>query len=142
MQKATKQPLFDTGQLVATPGALEKPGQSAIEFLSRHVCGNWGELPDEDKAENHFTLEKGFRLLSSFRTAAGDKLWSSPRPTVPLHRSRDKTICLLHGLSRLVNKTHLDRIPLCAKILRFFGQKDRRRVLVNSRSSCGSGFRR
>jgi hypothetical protein len=76
--KATKQPLFDTGQLVATLGALaalEKAGQSAIEFLSRHVCGDWGELPNEDKAENHFTLEKGFRLLSSFRTAAGDKLW-------------------------------------------------------------------
>jgi hypothetical protein len=78
MQKATKQPLFDTGQLVATPGALaalEKAGQNAIEFLSRHVCGDWGELRDEDKAENHFSLEKGFRLLSSFRTAAGDKLW-------------------------------------------------------------------
>ncbi len=55
MQKATKQPLFDTGQLVATPGALaalEKTGQNAIEFLSRHVCGDWGELRDEDKAEN------------------------------------------------------------------------------------------
>jgi hypothetical protein len=44
MQK-TKQPLFDLGQLVATPGALaalEKTGQNAMEFLSRHATGDWG----------------------------------------------------------------------------------------------------
>jgi hypothetical protein len=43
MQKVTKQPLFDLGQLVATPGALaalEKTGQNAMEFLSRHVTGD------------------------------------------------------------------------------------------------------
>jgi hypothetical protein len=78
MQKTTKQPLFDLGQLVATPGALaalEKTGQNPMEFLSRHVTGDWDELPEEDKAENRFSLEKGFRLLSSYRTAAGDKVW-------------------------------------------------------------------
>jgi len=79
MQKTTKQPLFDLGQLVATPGALaalEKTGQNPMEFLSRHVTGDWGELPEEDKTENQFSLEKGFRLLSSYRTAAGDKIWA------------------------------------------------------------------
>jgi hypothetical protein len=43
MQRTTKQPLFDLGQLVATPGALaalEKTGQNAMEFLSRHVTGD------------------------------------------------------------------------------------------------------
>ena len=78
MSKTTKQPLFDLGQFVATPGALatlEKAGQNAMEFLSRHVTGDWGDLPEEDKAENQFSLEKGFRLLSSYRTTAGDKLW-------------------------------------------------------------------
>ena len=42
MQPTTKQPLFDLGQLVATPGALaalEKTGQTPMEFLSRHVRG-------------------------------------------------------------------------------------------------------
>ena len=79
MQKTTKQPLFDLGQLVATPGALaalEKAGQNPMEFLSRHVTGDWGELPEEDKAENQLSLEKGFRLLSSYRTGAGDKVWA------------------------------------------------------------------
>jgi len=78
MQQTERKPLFDLGQLVATPGALaalEKTGQNAMDFLSRHVRGDWGELPKEDKDENQLSLEKGFRLLSSYRTTAGDKLW-------------------------------------------------------------------
>jgi len=78
MQQIERKPLFDLGQLVATPGALaalEKTGQNAMEFLSRHVRGDWGELPREDKDENKLSLEKGFRLLSSYRTIAGDRLW-------------------------------------------------------------------
>lgn len=78
MQQTERKPLFDLGQLVATPGALavlEKTGQNAMQFLSRHVRGDWGELPKEDKDENQVSLEKGFRLLSSYRTIAGDKLW-------------------------------------------------------------------
>lgn len=75
MQSTAKQPLFDLGQLVATPGALAalaKTGQNAMEFLSRHVRGDWGELPEEDRAENQLSLEKGFRLLSSYRTSANE----------------------------------------------------------------------
>ena len=78
MQQTERKPLFDLGQLVATPGALaalEKTGQNAMEFLSRHVRGDWGNLPKEDKDENHLSLERGFRILSSYRTAAGDKIW-------------------------------------------------------------------
>ncbi len=78
MQRTERKPLFDLGQLVATPGALaalEKTGQNAMEFLSRHVTGDWGELPQEDKNENQLSLTKGFRLLSSYRTSCGDKLW-------------------------------------------------------------------
>jgi len=78
MQKTERKLLFDLGQLVATPGALaalEKTGQNAMEFLSRHVTGDWGEIPEEDKKENQFSLEKGFRLMSSYRTTAGDRVW-------------------------------------------------------------------
>jgi hypothetical protein len=74
MQQTDRKPLFDLGQLVATPGALaalEKTGQNAMDFLSRHVRGDWGDLPKEDKNENQLSLEKGFRLLSSYRTTAG-----------------------------------------------------------------------
>jgi len=78
MQQTDRKPLFDLGQLVATPGALaalEKAGQNPVEFLSRHVTGDWGEIPEEDKQENQFSLKKGFRLLSSYRTTASDRVW-------------------------------------------------------------------
>ncbi len=78
MQKTERKPPFYLGQLVATPGALaalEKSGQSPMDLLSRHVTGDWGEIPEEDRKENQFSLEKGFRLMSSYRTTANDVVW-------------------------------------------------------------------
>jgi hypothetical protein len=78
MQKTERKPLFDLGQLVATPGALaalEKAGQNPMDFFSRHVTGDWGELSEDDRKENQLSLEKGFRLLSSYKTNAGDRVW-------------------------------------------------------------------
>lgn len=78
MQKTGRKPLFDLGQLVATPGALaalEKTGQTPMDFLARHATGDWGELPEEDRAENQISLEKGFRLMSSYRTTAHEVVW-------------------------------------------------------------------
>lgn len=78
MQKINKQPAFELGQVVATPGALaalQKAGQQPGEFLARHVNREWGDLADEDRKENDYSLERGFRILSSYRTNAGDKLW-------------------------------------------------------------------
>lgn len=70
--------LFPLGQTVATPSALavlEQAGQSPLEFLRRHQTGNWGELCDEDKRENEFSLKHGFRILSAYRTTADVRLW-------------------------------------------------------------------
>jgi hypothetical protein len=78
MQQVTKQPLFSLGQIVATPGALtalEKAGQTPQEFIARHVCGDWGELDEHDRKENELGLKRGFRLLSSYRTDANQKIW-------------------------------------------------------------------
>ena len=33
-------------------------------------------MSDEDRKENDYSLEHGFRLLSAFRTQAGNKLWT------------------------------------------------------------------
>jgi len=33
------------------------------------------DLSDEERNENDYSLEHGFRLLSAYRTHAGDKLW-------------------------------------------------------------------
>lgn len=69
---------FDPGQFVATPGAIEAlraAGQQPVEFLRRHVAGDWGNLDDEDKALNDSALIDGSRLLSAFVTRAGTRLW-------------------------------------------------------------------
>ena len=44
-------------------------------FLARHAIGDWGELEPTDVAENKYSLIHGFRLLSSYQTDAGEKLW-------------------------------------------------------------------
>ena len=69
---------FPLGRVLATPGALEaleKAGQQPREFLDRHSQGDWGELDSHDVRENEISLQSGFRLLSSYTTAAGDRLW-------------------------------------------------------------------
>jgi hypothetical protein len=71
-------PLFPLGRVLSTPGALhalDEAGQSPEEFLRRHQRGDWGELCEEDKRENELSLVYGFRILSSYRTTAGTKLW-------------------------------------------------------------------
>lgn len=75
---AQPQPLFNLGQTVATPGALAAlvaSGQSPSEFLSRHVRGDWGELSKADKAANDQALAWGERILSSYRTSQGTRVW-------------------------------------------------------------------
>ncbi|MGH9760275.1 MAG: hypothetical protein ACREAC_05455 [Blastocatellia bacterium] len=70
--------LFPLGQTVMTPGAqsaLEESGQSPTSFLRRHQAGDWGELDHEDSQENCFSLGRGLRLLSVYRTASGEKLY-------------------------------------------------------------------
>ena len=71
-------PSFPLGQIVATPGALaalERAKQPPACFLSRHAIGDWGELEPADVAENEYSVAHGFRLLSSYPTNAGEKLW-------------------------------------------------------------------
>jgi hypothetical protein len=71
-------PRFPLGRIVATPGALralEHTNQNPFEFLERHQAGDWGELCEEDKRENEFSVRNGFRILSSYRTRNGTKIW-------------------------------------------------------------------
>lgn len=71
-------PLFNLGQIVATPGALEsieKAEQAASDFLGRHIRGDWGDVCKEDAEANQESLKDGSRLLSSYRTKLNVKLW-------------------------------------------------------------------
>ena len=71
-------PMFRLGQIVATPGALAaltEAGQSPTEFLSRHVCGDWGDCEEEDRQANDDAIKHGDRILSVYSTSKGEKIW-------------------------------------------------------------------
>ena len=70
--------LFPLGRIVATPGALaalEAAGELHYRYLARHVRGDWGEIPDDDRKENELSLREGFRLFSAYQTRLGVRLW-------------------------------------------------------------------
>ena len=70
-------PLFSLGQIVATPALLrhfERHQIDARQYLKRHVTGDFGDLDEEDKAENRLSIEHGFRILSAY-TIAGERVW-------------------------------------------------------------------
>lgn len=69
---------FPLGRTLATPGALaalERAGESAGHYLDRHAAGDWGTVDAEDWAENDRSVTGGLRILSAYRTSAGDRLW-------------------------------------------------------------------
>ncbi len=70
-------PRFSLGQIVATPAALEvlaETGATVEQFVTRHVCGDWGEVDAEDWQANEDALIHGDRLLSAY-TIANERLW-------------------------------------------------------------------
>lgn len=71
--------LFKLGQVVATPGALraiEENNVDALSLLLRHAHGDWGCVPEEDRQENLLSVEKGYRVMSSYPlNERGYKLW-------------------------------------------------------------------
>jgi len=71
-------PLFPLGRVVATPGALhalERAEQTPEEFLNRHDRGDWGQMTEAEKYKNDYSVQYGFRILSTYTTNAGDRIW-------------------------------------------------------------------
>lgn len=61
---------FSLGQIVATPNALEAlkaAKRSPIDFIRRHVQGDWGDINEEDKQANETALIEGGRIFSSYK---------------------------------------------------------------------------
>jgi hypothetical protein len=82
------QPKFQIGQLVATPGALEalqQANQSPMEFIRRHIAGDWGDLGNDDKRQNEEAIANEHtagtendlrdRIVSVYKTKQGKVLW-------------------------------------------------------------------
>lgn len=70
--------LFELGQLVATPGALDVLAEHAVQPLTlvrRHLAGDWGQICVEDRSLNEQVLRSGDRLLSVYDVASGVTGW-------------------------------------------------------------------
>jgi hypothetical protein len=91
MQKTEKQPLFDLGQLVATPGALaalKKSGQTPSISCRAMCAGIGGNFLNRTRPKTSSAWKRAF----GYRAATAciqvtPKFGSSPRPTVPTLRS-------------------------------------------------------
>lgn len=71
-----KKPKFMLGRTLATPGALEALTPSDIHNgMSRHSCGDWGDLCLEDIQANEEALQNGDRLLSAYHGQNETKFW-------------------------------------------------------------------
>ncbi|WP_081075374.1 hypothetical protein [Burkholderia anthina] len=71
-------PRFELGRILATPAALSvvaNANVSIVHLLSRHVCGDWGDLSDSDREQNELAVKAGARLLSSYVLANGQTVW-------------------------------------------------------------------
>ncbi len=72
---------FQLGQIVMTRGVNDeivkdlKFSKFVMESIGRHAFGDWGDLGDEDKRENEYSLDKYLRLLSAYKSDDGTKIW-------------------------------------------------------------------
>ena len=75
-QMEKTQPKFSLGQTVSTRNALDtlNPGDVPVA-LGLHASGQWGDLCDQDVAENERSLEQGGRLFSVYYDRDGTKFY-------------------------------------------------------------------
>ena len=74
-------PRFPLGQVVMTQGIGQLLADNNLDeaalmpFLRRHQCGDWGEMPDEDKKSNDKSaLQGGFMIMSCYRIN-DERIW-------------------------------------------------------------------
>lgn len=67
---------FEAGQLAITPGAQNLiPAKEVQVALNRHVTGDWGDVCEEDQAQNDWALSNAARLISVYESGAGERFW-------------------------------------------------------------------
>jgi hypothetical protein len=67
---------FALGRTVITRNALTVlTHEDVLAALSRHAVGDWGDLDAEDRAANEAALLDGSRLVSVYRSAAGQRFY-------------------------------------------------------------------
>jgi len=72
---------FPLGQLVFTRGVNDLIAENkdfalfVLTSLQRHARGDWGDLSEEDKKENEYSLNRRLRLLSAYERPPLPKIW-------------------------------------------------------------------
>ncbi|RBB37553.1 hypothetical protein DPV79_21400 [Burkholderia reimsis] len=71
-------PRFRPGRILATPAAVEVIADARVpilQLLTRHLCGDWGELAASDREQNDLAIEAGLRILSSYVLPNRQTVW-------------------------------------------------------------------
>lgn len=93
MTDSFKKPLFQLGQITATPGAaalLESTETDVIDLLMRHVKGDFGAVDETDARANLHAVAHGGRILSVYPLGpGGERVW------IITERDRSTTTLLL-----------------------------------------------
>ncbi len=93
-----RSPLFQLGQVVATPGALqllEEFGVEPITLLVRHQGGDFGDLDASDQHENNMALISGSRIFSAYQLARKDGANSITEKVWCITEADRSSTCLL-----------------------------------------------
>lgn len=70
--------LFQPGQIVATPNALkhfDANQVNALDLLTRHLSGDWGDCDPEDAKLNDDAVKYGSRVFSVYKINDTEKVW-------------------------------------------------------------------
>jgi hypothetical protein len=71
----TRPALFPFGQVAITANAsLRLSTEEVMTALTRHACGDWGDLCPEDALANDIALYDGGRLFSAYGQGE-ERLW-------------------------------------------------------------------
>ena len=71
---------FELGEVLITKGVNSLLVNKTLlknnlyEFLQRHSSGDWGNVCDEDKEENNYSIDNNLRILSSYNYGTS-KIW-------------------------------------------------------------------
>lgn len=71
-------PKFSLGALIfsaAVDRLVRNDKLDPIPLLRRHLCGDWGDLCDQDKALNDDALQSHYRLFSAYEVAPHYRVW-------------------------------------------------------------------
>ena len=67
---------FQHGTIVATRAAAERiPEMVMAAALLRHLNGDWGDVPEADRAANDRAVRDGDRLLSAYHAPDQTRFW-------------------------------------------------------------------